>query len=127
VSTSFKGNALPEDNVLRVADFILLHGNGVKMPERIGEMVRLTRQLPGYTAKPIVFNEDDHFEFEAPTNNFVAALGEYAGWGYFDYRMKGEGLADGYQSVPVDWGIHSPRKAAFFRLLAEITGSTPPP
>ncbi len=126
VSTSFKGDTVPSDNVVRAADFILLHGNGVKAPARIGEMVRLTRQLPGYTAKPIVFNEDDHFEFEAPANNFVAALGDYAGWGYFDYRLKGEGFLDGYQSVPVDWGIHSPRKAAFFRLLAEITGSTPP-
>ena len=35
---------------------------------------------------------------------------EYASWGYFDYRMKGEGFDDGYQSVPVNWGISSPRK-----------------
>ena len=127
VSTSFKGDTVPSDHVVRAADFVLLHGNGVKTPGRIGEMVRLTRQLPGYSTKPIVFNEDDHFEFEAPANNFVAALSEYAGWGFFDYRLKGEGFADGYQSVPVDWSISSPRKAAFFRLLAEITGSTPPP
>lgn len=127
VSTSYKGNTVPSDEVVRAADFILLHGNAVKTPARIAELVRQTRQLPGYTAKPVVFNEDDHFEFEAPENHFTAALTEYAGWGYFDYRMKDEGFADGYQSVPVDWGLRSPRKAAFFRLLAEITGSTPPP
>jgi hypothetical protein len=36
--------------------------------------------------------------------------------------MKGEGFADGYQSVPVDWGINSPRKKGFFAKLREITG-----
>ena len=30
-------------------------------------------------------------------NNFTAAVGEYAGWGYFDFRMKGEGFDEGYQ------------------------------
>ena len=38
-------------------------------------------------------------------------VGEYAGWGFFDYRMEGEGFRDGYQSMPADWGISSPRKA----------------
>ena len=41
----------------------------------------------------------------------------------FDFRMKGETSADGYQSVPVEWGITSARKRAFFQLLAEITGN----
>ncbi len=36
--------------------------------------------------------------------------------------MKGEGFDEGYQSVPVNWGISSTRKRGFFRLLAEITG-----
>jgi len=39
--------------------------------------------------------------------------------------MRGEGFDDGYQSVPVNWGASSPRKKAFFKLLAEITGETP--
>lgn len=126
VSTSYGGNTLPQENVVRAADFLILHGNSVKTPARIAEMVRLTRQLPGYTTKPILFNEDDHFDFDAPTNNFTAAISEYAGWGYFDFRLKGETFAEGYQSMPADWSISSPRKAAFFRLLAEITGATPP-
>ena len=37
--------------------------------------------------------------------------------------MKGEGFDDGYQSVPVNWGIASPRKKAFFNLVKEITGA----
>jgi len=87
--------------------------------------VRNTRVVPGYTPKPILFNEDDHFDFDGPRNNFTAAVSEYASWGYFDFRMKGESFNDGYQSVPVHWGIDSARKHGFFRLLAEITGSQP--
>ena len=36
--------------------------------------------------------------------------------------MKGEGFDDGYQSVPVNWGISSERKRQFFSLLKEMTG-----
>jgi hypothetical protein len=124
-STSFKGNTIPGENVVRASDFVLLHGNGVNHPNRMAEMVRLTREVPGYAGQPIVFNEDDHFNFEVPWNHFTAAVSEYAGWGYFDFRMRGEGHLAGFQSVPVDWGIGSPRKQGFFRLLAEITGSDP--
>ena len=74
---------------------------------------------------PILFNEDDHFEFDQPKNNFRAAIAEYASWGYFDYRMKDEGFDEGYQSVPVNWGAMSQRKRGFFALLSEITGERP--
>jgi hypothetical protein len=125
VSTSYGGGVVPKENVVRASDFLLLHGNGVNAPARIGEMVRQTRQVAGYRPMPILFNEDDHFDFERPSNNFTAAIGEYASWGYFDYRMKGEDFDAGYQSVPVNWGISSPRKQGFFRLLSEITGEKP--
>jgi hypothetical protein len=125
VSTSYGGGTIPGANVVRASDYLLLHGNGVSDPARIAAMVRQTRAVPGYTPKPILFNEDDHFAFEKPANNFTAAVGEYASWGYFDFRMKGEGFADGYQSVPVDWGLRSPRKRGFFKLLSEITGEKP--
>lgn len=123
VGTSFRGGAIPVGSVVRASDFLLLHGNGVSNPQEIAGMVRKTRAVPGYTAKPILFNEDDHFNFEQRENNMTAALAERASWGYFDYRMKGESFDDGYQSVPVNWGISSARKRAFFHLLAEITGS----
>jgi len=125
VSTSYGGNQIPRENVVRASDFLLLHGNGVSLPDRIAEMVRLTRQMPGYTPKPILFNEDDHFNFDQPMNNFLAAVSVGAGWGYFDFRMKDEGFAEGYQSVPVNWGISSARKRGFFKLLAEISGAKP--
>lgn len=125
VSTSYGGGTIPGEKVVRASDFLLLHGNGVKEPARITDMVQRTRKVPGYRPMPILFNEDDHFDFDEPTNNFMAAVSAYASWGYFDYRMKDEGFAEGYQSVPVDWGTNSPRKKGFFQLLAEITGAKP--
>jgi hypothetical protein len=123
VSTSYGGGTIPGEKVARAADFLLLHGNGVSAPEKIAGMVRQTRAVSGYTPKPILFNEDDHFDFGKPRNNFTAAVGERASWGYFDFRMKGEGFDEGYQSVPVNWGISSERKRGFFKLLAEMTGA----
>jgi hypothetical protein len=125
VGTSYGGGVIPKENVVRASDFLLLHGNGVKDPAHIGLMVRQTRQVPGYRPMPILFNEDDHFDFDQPTNNFIAAINEYASWGYFDYRMQGEGFDVGYQSVPVNCGAMSARKQGFFRLLSEITGARP--
>lgn len=121
--TSYGGGFIPLPNVVTSSDFILLHGNGVTDPEKISAMVDKTRQVEGYTSKPILFNEDDHFNFEKENNNFTAAVKKYASWGFFDYRMKDETFVDGYQSVPVDWGINSERKIGFFRLLKEITGT----
>ncbi|MEW5974242.1 MAG: hypothetical protein AB1898_00410 [Acidobacteriota bacterium] len=126
VSTSYGGGTLPGENVVQSADFLLLHGNGVNHPSRIADMVKQTRTVTGYTPKPILFNEDDHFDFDQPHNNFVAAIAEYASWGYFDFRMANEGFDEGYQSVPINWGISSHRKRGFFQLLAEVTGAPSP-
>ena len=60
------------------------------------------------------------------TGAFTAALAAHASWGWFDYHRKGEGLNEGYQSPPVNWGLSSERKRAFFKLLAEITNGTQP-
>lgn len=120
VSTSFNGNTLPPAKVVEVSDYVLLHGNGVHKWERIPEMVEQVRSMPVYRPVPIVFNEDDHFDFDKPDNNFVAATKAYASWGYFDFRMKDEGFDEGYQSVPVNWGISSGRKRGFFTKMKEI-------
>ena len=119
VGTSYAGGVIPGTEVIKSSDFILLHGNGVGNPERIIEMVKKTRKIDGYTPKPILFNEDDHFDFDKPMNNFVAATSAGASWGYFDYRMSNELYVEGYQSVPVDWGINSERKKGFFNLLRQ--------
>ena len=123
VSTSMGGGAVPPDNLIGASDFLLLHGNGVADPARIRQMVQECRASAAYRHQPILFNEDDHFAFEAADNNMLAALSAYAGWGLFDYRMEGEAYDEGYQSVPVNWSISSERKRGFFQLLKEVTGA----
>ncbi len=120
-STSLKGNSVPSADLLRVSDFVLLHGNGVDDPRRIAEMVHACHRSPGYHGQPILFNEDDHYRFEEPENNMMAALSAHAGWGFFDYRRTDEGHREGFQSMPVDWTIGSDRKRAFFHKVAEVT------
>jgi hypothetical protein len=122
VSTSFEGDKVPTVGVVRASDFVLLHGNGVSNPDRIVALVAQTRAVPGAAGKPIVFNEDDHYDFEKPWNNMVAATSVRASWGFFDFRRQGETSDEGYQSVPVSWGISSERKRGFFDLVAEMSG-----
>jgi hypothetical protein len=121
VGTSYGGGAVPRANVVKASDFLLLHGNGVKDPNRIAEMVKQARQVEGYRAMPVLFNEDDHFDFDKPVNNMMAAIGEYASWGYFDPGKSD--YSDGYQCPPVNWGINTERKKAFFQLAKEVTGA----
>ncbi len=121
VGTSYGGNAIPLPNVVKSSDYLLVHGNGVKDPKRIAEMVRQTRAVEGYRKMPIVFNEDDHFDFDKPENNMMAAISEYASWGFFDPGKSD--YADGYQSPPVNWGLNSERKKAFFGLVKTVTGA----
>lgn len=121
--TSYGGGGLPKENVVRVSDFLLLHGNGVKDAARITEMIKKTRLVPGFRPMPILFNEDDHENFDQPTNNCAASVADHVSWGWFDFRRKGEAMGEGYQSPPVNWGISSARKRAFFNYVAEITGT----
>jgi len=119
--TSYGGNRIPLANVVKSSDFLLIHGNGVTRPERITEMVKQTRAVDGYRTMPVLFNEDDHFNFDQPSNNMLAALGEYASWGYFDPGKND--YDDGYQCPPVNWRLNSERKKAFFQLLKQVTGA----
>lgn len=125
VGTSLCGSAIPHPGIVATSDFLLLHGNGVAEPDRIRTMVDTVRAMPAYRGQPIVVNEDDHFDFDQPDNNFLAAVSRHASWGLFDYRLDGAGFNDGYQSVPTNWGISSDRKRGFFNLLAEMTGGGP--
>jgi hypothetical protein len=127
VTVSMSGAEIPTPEIVAASDFILIHGNnrrGVETtPARIREMIAQTRALPGFRPMPIVNNEDDHYDFDQPDNNFVASTSEHVSWGFFDFRRKDDPFAAGFQSVPVDWSIESPRKKAFFTLLREITGA----
>jgi hypothetical protein len=123
VSTSLARPKPVGANIMECADFLLLHGNGTHHPDSVRLMVRANRAQPAFRPVPVMINEDDHFDFDQPDNNFAAAIGERASWGYFDYRMNRERYEDGFQSLPVDWSINSPRKKAFFDLLETITGA----
>lgn len=122
VSTSYGGNTVPKPNVVKSSDYILIHGNGVNTPEKMETLIQNTRKVEGYRSMPVVVNEDDHYDFDLERNNFTVAVENYVSWGYFDYRRDGEPYEEGYQSVPVDWGINSERKQGFFDLVKEITG-----
>jgi len=127
VGTSYGGNKIPDINVTKESDFVLLHGNGVNNPIRISEMINQTRELPNWKKMPIVFNEDDHFNFSDKNNNFFQALSSYASWGYFDPGSGAGGNAvlgdykNGYQLPPINWEINTQRKKDFFKYLYEIT------
>jgi hypothetical protein len=121
VGTSYGGGTVPKANVVKASDYLLMHGNGVKDPARITAMVESARKVEGYRPMPILFNEDDHFEFDKPANNMVSAISSYASWGFFD---PGESnYRDGYQCPPVNWGINTDRKREFFELLKRVTGA----
>jgi len=120
VSTSYGGGTIPYENAVRSADFLLIHGNGVDEPKGIAEMARQTRRVPGYRPIPILFNEDNHYDFDQPRNNLLAAVSEYCSWGYLDIGKND--YVDGYQSPPVNWGLNTERKRAFFARVREIAG-----
>lgn len=127
VSTSFTRRMVPTEKVIESSDFILLHGNGMHDPVEITNRVQETRNANSYKGQPIFFNEDDHFEFENESNNFVAALEQRAGWGFFDPGSGAGGTAaygnyvDGYQNPPINWTINTPRKESFFWILSKLT------
>lgn len=127
VSTSYGGGTVPGEKVMAVSDFVLLHGNGVSDPQKMVKLIESTRERMGSARKPILNNEDDrpwrdkHQGFGEAGNNMIACIEQGVSWGYFDYREKNETLLEGYQSVPVDWGIRSARKKQFFQLLQKVT------
>src|SRR5258708_10788893 len=128
VSTSYGGRQrVPDENVAAAADYILIHGNRTTSdPDEVAEQIERTRRAPGYAGQPIVYNEDDHFDFDRPWNDFTAALSRHVSWGYFDpgAGVIGAGASgdyvNGYQLVPVNWRINTERK---HRL---VSGSTAP-
>lgn len=121
VGTSYGGGAPARPNVVKTSDFLLLHGNGPDDPGRVRKMIRASRSLPEWRPMPVLINEDDHFRFSDPDNHMLAALGEYASWGYFDPGKSD--YAEGYQCPPVNWGINTERKRQFFTALKTVTGS----
>ena len=121
VGTSYGGGAPAMANVVKVSDFLLLHGNGPDDPARIHKMIKTSRGVPTWRPMPVLINEDDHFRFDDPENHMMAALSEYVSWGYFEPGKSD--YVEGHQCPPVNWGINTPRKQRFFTKLKEITGA----
>ena len=129
VSSSFTAAepwATPE--VLAEADYLLVHGNGTPYPDRLREMVEWIKAQPDYRGQPIMFNEDDHFDFGLPQNNMKSALAAGASWGFFDpgsvtvfppQPTIGD-YVNGYQAVPINWGVTTETKRGFFEALRRI-------
>jgi len=120
VSTSYTGGKVPGAQVIAQSDYIILHGNGVSTPNALRNFIQNTRSVS--QNKPIIINEDDHFDFYKDDYNFLASVEGYVSWGFFDYRKQGESYQEGFQSVPIDWGINSNRKTNFFNKVKQITG-----
>jgi hypothetical protein len=137
-STSVVGHQLlPPDAMIEASDYILIHGNGMK-PDEMGPYVAKIRASAAYLAhpKPIVWNEDS-----PNVGNLDAAVACGTSWGYYDqgfgsgwwgdiwvdYRSREretryEDLS-GLQTPPINWGINTSLKRAFFDRVAEITGA----
>jgi hypothetical protein len=82
VSTSLAYPPRFGDNLMAVCDFLLPHGNSVHHPDGIGLQVLRNRTASSYRGQPIIYNEDDHYDFDKPDNNMIAAIGEGASWGF---------------------------------------------
>jgi hypothetical protein len=132
------GRGMPPDSLLAAADFVLLHGNGLRAPELVAA-IDAVQAMPALRRhpKPIVINEDS-----PAMPNFEAAWTRRVSWGYYDQGWDGQGpdpyefygplprrqeppfeTLTGFQTPPVNWGINTPFKQAFFRRVAEITGA----
>lgn len=139
VSTSHGGGgALPPAELVKEADFILLHGNN-QSPDRHRWMIEETRQTIREVkgdpyALPILFNEAgpwldyDHLDTWMEALKVCARL--RVSWGFFD---QGEGRVEGrkrvgpvyesgFQTPPVNWCLTTPSKRLFFDTLKGITG-----
>lgn len=124
VGTSFSGGSfrrdftkgVPTDAVLRASDFVLVHTNNWSRANS-KRIVETVRDNPVFRASPmpIVINEDS-----ARTEKLRAVLEVGASWGYYDQGAND--YRDGYQSPPVNWGLSTPEKRAFFEEVARVTG-----
>ncbi len=123
VGTSFPAPIVPDQNAVNASDLVLFHGNALRTAKKFNDKIEVVKNIVGDRIMPIVINEDDNYNFGTDTCHFEIALKNHISWGYFDYRRPGvTDLKEGYQSVPVDWGINSENKKAFFNQVKEITG-----
>lgn len=133
------GRGMPPASLVRAADYVLLHGNGLRPPE-LAAAIDVVQGMDAYrlAPKPIIINEDS-----PAMPNFEVAWRKGVSWGYYDQGWHGQGedpwedynprprwrddapweRLSGFQTPPVNWGINTPFKRAFFERVAEITGA----
>lgn len=132
------GRGMPPPSLVSADDFVLLHGNGLRPPQ-LAAAIQAVCAMPAFqeNPKPIIINEDS-----PAIGNFEAAWHNGASWGYYDQGWQGQGTdpyedyvprprgnegpfeeLSGFQTPPVNWGINTPFKKAFFERVAEVTGA----
>lgn len=124
VGTSYAPGHIPDDEVIKISDFILLHGNG-QSPQKVASMVQDVRNSNSYTAKPILFNEDKDYKFNATENNMKSAIENHASWGFMAVcnGTDDNNYFNAYQCPPVAWDINTNVKKSFFEALVNYTKS----
>ena len=110
---SYKGSGhVPSDKIIEHSQIIFLHGNSMTTESSYKTQVNSVKKSKYYKGQPIVYNE-------AGTKLFLKwAIDNGVGWGYYDQGKNN--YIDGYQSPPVNWGINTKTKKAFFAEIQNI-------
>jgi len=136
-SASTRGEAhLPVGRWAEIEDIHMPHGNGCT-PEQLRAKLRVLKESEAYRRRPrpILINEDS-----PSLDNLEVAVSEGCSWGYYSQgygsqykycvvpwaereRETEYATLSGYQTVPVNWGINTDEKRAFFDRLVVITQS----
>jgi hypothetical protein len=109
------------ESVIAQSDFITVHCDKKTREEMLG-MFKQIRSTAAYQAapKPIVANEcaTDLWKMDL-------AIAHHVSWGYFDQGTNN--YVDGFQSPPVNWGINTTLKRAFFRRASDYAAGIAAP
>lgn len=131
------GRGIPPPSLVEHADYVFLHGNGCD-PDRLHRAIDAVKALAEFQAnpKPLIINEDS-----PGIPNLDVAWRNYVSWGYYDQGFgsawKGDryvryetqereseyAALSGFQTPPINWGINSEHKRAFFERVAQITST----
>lgn len=133
-SSAGGGDHISSGKWQEIEDFTLPHGNGCT-PERLATKLQRFKESDGYVKRPrpLLVNEDS-----VALPNLEAAVQQGASWGFY-CQGYGSGYKDrwmnwrektreekfedlsGYQTLPVNWGINTPIKRAFFDRIKTVT------
>ncbi|MCA9780481.1 MAG: hypothetical protein KC800_27340, partial [Candidatus Eremiobacteraeota bacterium] len=130
------GRGLPPPSLVEAVDYVMIHGNGCD-PQRLQRAIHTVQAMPAFqdNPKPLLINEDS-----PGLPNLDVAWRNYVSWGYYDQGYGSDWKGDhwvryetqarednyeslsGFQTPPVNWGINTDHKRAFFQRVGEITG-----